>query len=452
MNSRATTGDRPISNQTPNVGKRAESSAVMGATEASAPDFSIWIQLLLGGACGLIIANLYYAQPLTGLISASLGLPSRLTGLMVTWPLAGYGIGLLLIVPLGDLIENRRLVLTLVAFEALSVGLLSFIGHAGAFLGFAFVMGAMAAAVQVLVPYATYLAPEESRGKAVGRAVSGVMLGIMLARPVSSLVTNWGSWRVIFRISAVLMAALFVTLRIALPRRHPRPGLTYRALLGSMGRILIGTEVLRRRAMYHACMFGAFSVFWTAVPLWLSGPQFGLTQKGIAWVAFAGVAGAIAPPFAGRLADRGLSRGGTAFAMVFAALAFALSRFADGGSRIDLGLVTLSAIVLDFAVSANLVFGQRAIFALGGDLRSRLNGLFMALFFAGGAVGSAVSGWCYSSYGWKGASLFGAALPILGLLYLATERRPSTQSAINCLDNAGTSLIHPTRTQNGDLS
>ena len=273
------------------------SRANIGAGEVPGePEVSTWIQLLLGGACGLIIANLYYAQPLTGLISASLGLPQRLVGLLVTLPLAGYGIGLLVIVPLGDLIENRRLALALVALEAMSLGFISLIKHASAFLGVAFLMGTMAAAVQVLVPYATYLVAKEKRGQVLGRAVSGVMLGIMLARPVSSLVTSWGSWRDIFRISAFIMAVLFFALRIALPQRHPPPGLTYRALLGSMGRIFFETEVLRRRGLYHACMFGAFSVFWTAVPLWLSGPQFRLSQKGIAWVAFAGVAGASRRP------------------------------------------------------------------------------------------------------------------------------------------------------------
>ena len=384
-------------------------------------EFSVGTQWLLATACGLLIANLYYAQPLTELISASLGMPPGSNGLLVTLPLAGYGIGLLMIVPLGDLVENRGLALTLIAVEAVCLVCISLTAHPVGFLAAAFLVGATAAAVQVLVPYATYLVPEEKRGQAVASAVSGVMLGIMLARPVSSFVTDLWSWRAIFRISAALMAALFVALWVGLPRRRPQRGLGYVALLASMGRLLIETEVLRRRALYHACMFGAFSVFWTAVPLWLSGPRFGLTQAGIAWVALAGVAGAIAPPVAGRLADRELSRLGTALAMVSAALAFALSDLAHGGSRGALALVTLSAVVLDFAVSANLVFGQRAIFALRPDQRSRLNGLYLAIFFAGGAVSSALSGWCYARFGWGGTSVLGAALPLIALLYLSTE-------------------------------
>lgn len=369
------------------------------ANPQQSPDragFSLGTQWLLGTACGLLVANLYYAQPLTGLIAASLGMPPGMAGLLVTLPLAGYGIGLLMIVPLGDLVENRGLVLTLAGLEALCTAGISQIRHPAAFLCIAFLMGMAAAAVQLLVPYATYLAPEAKRGQAVGRAVGGVMLGIMLARPVSSFVTDRWSWPAVFQMSAALMAALFVALHVALPQRRPPPGLTYRALLLSMGRILVRTEVLRRRALYHACMFGAFSVFWTAVPLWLSGPQFQMTQRGIAWVALAGVAGAIAPPLAGRVADRGLSRGGTVFAMLLAALAFPISNLAQGDSRFALALVVLSAIVLDFAVSENLVFGQRAIFALGPELRSRLNGLYLAIFFAGGAAGSTLSGWCYA--------------------------------------------------------
>ena len=392
-------------------------------TTDTQPGFSLRTQWLLGTACGALVANLYYAQPLTGMIAGSLGLPPSMAGLLVTLPLAGYGIGLLTIVPLGDLVENRRLVLALVGLEALCTACVSLIAHAPAFLCVAFLMGMAAASVQLLVPYATYLAPEAQRGQAVGRVVSGVMLGIMLARPLASFVTDLWSWPVVFRLSAALMAALFAALWFALPRRRPPPGLTYPALLMSMGRIVVDNEVLRRRALYHACMFGAFSVFWTAVPLWLSGLQFQMTQRGIAWVALAGVAGAVAPPFAGRLADKGLSQAGTVVAMLLAALAFLPSNLTQGGSRLALALVILSAIVLDFAVSANLVFGQRAIFALGPAMRSRLNGLYLAIFFAGGAASSALSGWCYARYGWTGTSVLGAALPIIGLLYLATERR-----------------------------
>jgi predicted MFS family arabinose efflux permease len=379
-------------------------------------------QLLLAVACGLLVANIYYAQPLTGLIGPTLGLTAKAWGLLVTLPLLGYGLGLLLVVPLADRVENRRLVVGLVLVVALAALLLSLTTMAAPYLALAFLLGMTSSTVQVLVPYVTYLAPEAERGVAVGRVVSGVMLGIMLARPVSSLLADLTSWRMVFRVSAVAMIGLAGLLATALPPRRPPPGLTYRQLLGSMAGIFVTTEILRRRALYQAAMFGAFSVFWTAAPLWLSGPHFHLGQRAIAWVALAGVAGAVAPPIASRLADRGLTVPATALAMTLAAAAFPLTLIGDS-ARLQLGFLVAAAVVLDFAVSANLVLGQRAIYALSVEQRSRINGLFMATLFAGGAVSSALGGWTFARFGWNGVCVLGAILPVMAGLYFATEAR-----------------------------
>jgi predicted MFS family arabinose efflux permease len=385
--------------------------------------FTIGMQLLLGTACALLIASLYYAQPLTGLIAESLGMPARSAGLLVTLPLLGYGVGILFLVPLGDILENRRLVLALVGIEALCLLAVSMITHPALFLAVGFVMGAAAGAIQLLVPYVTYIVPEAVRGQAVGKVVSGVMIGILLARPVSSLVTDFWSWRAMFGIAALLIASLVVVLLLALPPRRPAAGLSYLALLRSMGRIFVATELLRRRALYHSCMFGAFIVFWTAAPLWLSGPQFGLTQRGIAWVALAGAAGAVAPPLAEGIADMGFIQKGTMVALACAAGASLLPCFAKDGSWFSIAVIVCTAVILDSAVAAHLVFSQRAIYSLGPEERSRVNALFMATFFGGGAVGSALSGWAYPHLGWIGVAGIGAALPMFALLYFATERR-----------------------------
>lgn len=236
--------------------------------DAPSPGFPLRLQWLLGIACGLLIANVYYAQPLTGLITAALDLPCASAGLLLTLPLTGYGLGLLAVVPLADLMENRGHVMVMAGLEAVSLLLTSVTANASLYMAVAFLVGANAAAVQVLVPYVTYLAPEAERGRALGRDVSGVMLGMMLARPVASFVSDLLSWRAIFAISAALMAVLAVALRRMLPPRYPAPGLTYSQLLLSLGHIFIATPILRRRAFYHAWLFGAFSVFWTAVPLW----------------------------------------------------------------------------------------------------------------------------------------------------------------------------------------
>jgi predicted MFS family arabinose efflux permease len=388
-----------------------------------------WLMMLLATACGLIVANLYYAQPLIGLISKALGLRPEAAGLIVTLTQIGYGAGLLLVVPLGDLFENRRLVLILLVMLAIALVVTAGVREPVAFLAASLTIGFTAVAIQVLVPYASHLAPEATRGRVVGNVVSGLMLGIMLARPVSSLITHLWSWHVVYLASAVLMLTLACVLRILMPPRVPPARTSYLALLGSMVGMMGEYTALRRRALYQAGMFGAFSAFWTVTPLLLSSPTFGLDQKGIALFALVGVAGAIAAPIAGRMADRGLVRPASAACMLMAIGSVGLTLLVPTGSTLSLGLLVAAAVLLDFGVSGNLVLGQRVIYDLGAELRGRLNGLYMATFFMGGAVGSAVGAWSYTHWGWPGAAAVAMGLPTAGLLYFATEGRRRQSSA-----------------------
>lgn len=381
-----------------------------------------WLMLLIAAACGLIVANLYYAQPLLGPISRTIGLEPEAAGLIVTLTQLGYGAGLLLLVPVGDLLENRRLILSLVVLQTLALAVAVFVSQPLAFLGASLAIGFTAVAVQVLVPYASHMAPEAQRGRVVGNVMSGLMLGIMLARPAASLVTHLLSWQAVYVISAVLMVLLAAVLRVLLPPRHPHEPTRYGALLASMGGIIVRYAVLRRRALYQAGMFGSFSVFWTATPLLLTSPAYGLSQKGVALFGLAGVAGAIAAPIAGRLADRGLTRPASAFFMLSGLAAWGLTLLAPNGSPLALGLLVAAAILLDFGVSGNLVMGQRAIFGLGAQLRSRVNGIFMATFFLGGAAGSELAAWTFERWGWGATALVGMALPGAAFLFFLTER------------------------------
>jgi predicted MFS family arabinose efflux permease len=380
-----------------------------------------WLTLLLASACGLIAANLYYAQPLVGPISAALGMSPQAAGLIVTMTQIGYCAGLLLIVPLGDLVETRGLVLGILGLAVLALAGAAAATQAWAFLVASLFIGIGSVAVQVLVPYAAHLAPEEVRGRVVGNVTSGLMFGIMLARPVASFLANAFSWHAIFLASAVLMVGLGIVLRLALPRRQPSAGLQYGALLASMGSLARHTPVLQRRALYHAFLFGAFSLFWTTVPLLLT-ETYRLSQNGIAWFALAGVAGAVAAPIAGRVADRGWMTPATGLAMLSVAAAFLLGRLGLSGSHVGLGVLVFAAILLDFGVTANLVLGQRALFALGARIRSRLNGIYMATFFAGGAAGSALGGWAFAQGGWSLSSWVGLGLPVLALSCFLVKR------------------------------
>jgi predicted MFS family arabinose efflux permease len=387
--------------------------------ELAAPE---WMTTLLAVACGLIAANLYYAQPLAGPISQALGMPKAAAGLIVTMTQVGYGLGLLFIVPLGDLVETRRLVRAVLALATVALVGAGLSKAPAPFLACALLTGLGSVAVQVLVPYASHLAPEHERGRVVGKVMGGLMTGIMLARPAASVVAEFASWRTVLLVSAVLMAVTAVVLGRALAPRRPAPGMGYGALLASMGRLMAATPALRRRALYQAAMFGAFSVFWTASPLLLLGPDYGLRQSQVALFALVGAAGAVAAPLTGRWADRGSVRIGTLVALATGCAAFLLSRLAPAHSMAGVAWLAACGVALDFAVSANLVFGQRVIYGLSAEHRSRMNGLFMATFFCGGAIASAAAGWAYASGGWGLTSWLGAALPALALAYFATER------------------------------
>ncbi len=389
------------------------------------------VTTLLAFATGVIVANLYFAQPLLAPIAASLDLPPHVAALIVTVTQVGYCAGLLVIVPLADIVENRRLVAILVAVCAAAVALAAWAPAALPFFVAMAAMGVAATAAQVVVPFAAHLAPDAMRGRAVGRVVSGLLLGIMMSRPAASFIADFAGWHAVFAISAVLMTGLAIVLVSALPERRPAPSLAYPALLGSLWTLLRTEPVLRRRAAYQACLFGAFSLFWTAVPLYLASAAFGLSQRGIGLFALAGVAGAISAPVAGRLADQGHGRGVTIVAMGAALAAFALAAVPVESRALHLALLTLAAIVLDAGVSANLVVGQRAIFDLGPERRSRLNGLFLALFFLGGALGSASAGWAYATGGWPRASVTGAAFPAVALLLYAWYRRRAKAATVS---------------------
>lgn len=386
-------------------------------------NISKWLTLLLAAACGIIVANLYYAQPLVGVISSSIGLSANSSGLIVTLTQIGYVVGLLFIVPLGDIVDNRRLVVTSLLLTGVALAITAMSKQAAPFLAASFVIGIGSVAAQVLVPFASYLASDASRGRVVGNVMSGLLLGIMLSRPLSSLVADFLGWHAVFALSAAAIIILAIVLAKVLPARKPMTDTRYTALLGSMWHLLRTTPILRRRAAYHAFVFATFSLFWTTVPLLLSGPVFHFSQINIALFALVGVAGAIAAPIAGRLADRGWTKPATWIALATVVGSMLLPLMIRTGSITGIVILVVSAILLDAGVSANLVLGQRALFSLSPEIRSRLNGLFMAIFFFGGAIGSAIGGWTYATGGWSAVLWIGMAFPIAAILYFATEKK-----------------------------
>lgn len=384
-------------------------------------DISSGLVILLATACGIIVANLYYAQPLIGVISNEIGLSNSSAGLIVTLTQIGYVVGLLFLVPLGDIVENKKLILILLFLSAFALISMVFVKSATLLLIASFFIGLGSVAAQVLVPLVSYLSSENARGRVVGNVMSGLLLGIMLARPISSLVADMWGWNAIFALSATVIIVLAFVLSKVLPTRKPKAKTNYIALLNSMWQLLRTTPILRRRAIYHACVFGAFSLFWTTVPLLLSSPAFHFSQTAIALYALVGITGAIAAPIGGRLADLGWTRPATGIALTIVIISLLLPLIIQSSSPIGIAVLVIAAILLDMGVSANLVLSQRLIFSLSPEIRSRLNGLFMAIFFLGGAVGSFIGGWAYALGGWNLTLWIGIAFPAIALLYFSRE-------------------------------
>ena len=394
------------------------SQATASRTDAPA-SITPALTVLLALACALIVANLYYAQPLTGLIGPALGLAPAQTGLLVTMTQLGYGLGLLAFVPLGDLIDNRRLAVANLLIAAAALVGIACAPAAGVFLAATLVVGIACTTVQILLPYAAHFTTEADRGRVIGSLTSGLMLGIMLARPAASFVTYYAGWRAVFGGSAVLMTLMAAILAFGMPRYQPVTRLSYLGILRSLPALLRDVPILRRRAAYHAALYASFSLFWTAVPLLLAGERFGLTQRGIGLFALAGTGGVIIAPIAGTIADRGLTKPATGFAIGAVLAAFGIALV--GGEMHSISLLVVAALLIDAGLVTNFVLSQRSIYAPRPESRSRIGGLFTAMFFAGGALGSALAAASLVAGGWELTSQIGMAFAAGALALYAGE-------------------------------
>jgi len=369
----------------------------------------------LAFCCGAVVANLYYAQPIVELIAPQIGLSSAKASLIVSLTQFGYALGLLFLVPLADLLENRRLVVGLTLAAGVSLLLAGLSQTPSMFLVFSLLIGLTSVAVQILVPLAAHLAPEASRGRVVGNIMSGLLLGILLSRPLSSLLVEAFGWRGVFFSAAALMALIASVTAVALPRREPTHRASYAALIGSVLALARRHAVLRERSLYQGLLFASFSLFWTIAPIELM-RNHGFDQTQVALFALVGAVGAIAAPIAGRLADAGHGRKGTRVALLLAPISLLIAALPGHGY---IGLVAC-AVLLDFAVQLSMVLGQREVYALDPHSRARLNAVYMTSIFVGGALGSLVASPLYEQFGWTVSALAVAVIPALALvLFLA---------------------------------
>lgn len=388
----------------------------------SAQPLSNTLVTIIALCCGLIVANIYYAQPIIELLAPEVGLSSHSASLIVSLTQIGYALGLFFLVPLADLIENKKLMLV-----TLGVSFLSLVGTALAdspnvMLILCLMIGISSVSVQVLIPLAAHLSSDEKRGQVLGNIMAGLLLGILLARPISSLIADHFGWRAVFYFAAGCMVFIAGVIYFAIPIRQPTHKTTYFKLLKSLKQLMISQPVLRQRSLFQALMFASFSLFWTSVPVVLA-REYGLSQSEIALFALVGAAGAVAAPIVGRLADKGYAHQLSLLAKLIAALCFLPSLF-----ELPYGIIVLAltGVFIDFAVQANMVLGQRAVYALEPQSRARLNAIYMTSIFVGGAVGSLIASPLYEAGGWTGIALVATGMPLISLIgYLLTTKKQS---------------------------
>jgi predicted MFS family arabinose efflux permease len=375
---------------------------------------------LLAFSCGATVANLYYAQPLLSAIGGDFGVSDGTAGLLVTVSQVAYGLGLVFLAPLSDLVDRRKLVTALLVIACL--------GTAGAAAAPQFALLALAIAVasatsvvaQVLVPFASTLAPEGERGQVVGMVMSGLLTGVLLARTLAGLVAGAAGWRTVFALAAALMAVLAVALWRALPERRPSTSLGYRALLGSVASLIRRERILRRRMVFGACGYAGFSLVWTTLTFLLSDPPFDFGETKIGLFGLAGLAGALAAMRMGRLHDRGHGR--IATGGVLAAVLLSWPIFYLGRHSVPAILVGL--LLLDLGVQGQNVLSQGAIYALGRETTGRVTTAYVTSNFAGGAIGSAAGAIAWSAAGWPAVCAVGFCIAATAMIAWLTEPGP----------------------------
>ena len=369
-------------------------------------------------ACGAAVANIYYAQPLLSTIARELSVSDGTAGLLVTASQVGYAAGLVLLVPVGDLVERRRLITRTMLVTAAALAATAAAPDFALLAAGLLVVGLTSVVAQILVPLASHLAGEHERGRVVGHVMSGLLVGILLARTASGLLAQAGGWRLVFALSAGLMLVLSAVLRAALPEVRPSTDLSYPRLLASVGRLVIEQPTLRVRMLYGAMGMAQFSSLWTTIAFLLAGSPYHYGDATIGLFGLVGLAGALAAQAAGRLADRGRHHHSTG--VFFALMLGSWALIAAGRSSV--GALIAGIALLDLGIQGAQITNQSVIYALVPSARSRLTTAYMTAVFAAAAGSSALAAAIYEADGWDGISLLGAGFATVGLLAWAIEQ------------------------------
>ncbi len=355
----------------------------------------IWLMAVTGGAA---VANLYYNQPLLAVIAQSFHVSEHTSGLIPMLTQIGYAMGIFLFVPLGDLLERRKLIVTMLLASAIAL-MNAALSLNFALLGLAsLAIGMTTISAQLLIPFAAQLANPNERGKVVGMVMSGLLVGILLARTISGVVGASLGWRAMYAIASIVMILLAVILSRSLPKSRLSLHLSYVKLMASLLGLVREYAVLREAALAGAMSFAAFSAFWSTLVFLLAEPPYQYGSEKVGAFGLIGVVGAMAAPIAGKLTDKRDPKLTVAFGLAISTLSFLLMW--QFGHQLW-GLI-IGVILLDLGAQIVLISNQARIYRLPTEIHSRLNALFICFFFLGGALGSFLGAYAWSRWEWNG--------------------------------------------------
>jgi len=378
---------------------------------------------LLALSVGVIVANIYYVQPLLATMAQTFSVSVSMIGLVAMLTQAGTALGLLIFVPLGDSLDRRALLTALLSGACLALCGVATAQNLIWVSAASFAVGACSSAVHVIVPFAAQLAPENSRGRVLGIVFSGLLLGILLARTFSGVAASFFGWRAVYAIAAIAMLSLLLLLRARLPKAPPENPLAWPKLMRSLLHLVRDHPALRESAFLGAALFCVFSAFWTTLVFLLQTPPYHFGSSVAGLFGLVGAAGALCAPLVGRFADRR----GPRFTLLLGLLTTLASFVLLAEFGLNLAGLIVGVILLDVGVQSGHVANQTRIYALDPRARSRLNTVYMVSYFIGGALGSWLGAICWAYKGWIAVCGFSIAVLVIALLVFGREfriRRP----------------------------
>lgn len=383
-------------------------------------------QVIFMALCtGLIVANIYYCQPLVVMIAREFKVAESTAGTITFFTQLGYALGLLFFVPLGDKLERRLQIIGTTALAVISL-IAAALSNSLFMLSIASLcIGATSIVPQLILPLAAHLSLPEKRGKTIGVIMSGLLIGILLSRTLSGFIGAWIGWRGMFWIAAGISTALLVIMRITFPASKPEFKGNYANLMGSLLTLIKGQPLLREASAINALGFASFGMFWTTMVLHLANPPFQFHSDKIGMFGLAAVAGALIAPLIGGSADKGNPRVAIGYGLIIIAISYLL--FYVFGQSV-MGIV-IGIVLLDLGQQSVHVSNQTRVYALNPQARNRLNTVFMTASFIGTSLGSAIGLWVWDKGGWTGICLTGGIMITLAfIIYAVTYKKIPKQA------------------------